>query len=135
MNVFKMITSSNILFTIIGYKMDGLLLKVMADIFVVVVVLFSAFCNCRIVSIFHDGCGANRIYCFLGGGRSNRHLMRGFRRWIPSDSRNISANNRPTLPFVGGSYPACRNGFSSVELMDPRVVRRPASLPRSHHLI
>ncbi len=35
---------------------------------VFVVVLFSAFCNCRIVSIFHDGCGANRIYCFLSAG-------------------------------------------------------------------
>ena len=45
-----------------------------------------------VVSIFHDGCRANRIYCFLSGARSNRQLLRCFRRY-----RQIHVTFQPTI--------------------------------------
>ena len=58
---------------------DGLLSRfcggVVVDREILLLLLLTDGYTIVVVSIFHDGCGANRIYCFLSAGaRSNRHL-------------------------------------------------------------
>ena len=104
---------------------DGLLLwfcgGVVVDRKILLLLLLTDGYTIVVVSIFHDGCGASRIYRFVDRCTSvNGHLLRRFRRWIATDYKR---NNRPTLTLL--AHPAdeiaCPDDFSSVKLIDPDV--------------